>query len=104
MAEINENEMKEVSLEEASVTPAKKPKKEQKKNKQPNGFVRAMKKCGKFFRDVISELKKVVWTSGSEVKKSTIIVVVSVVAFAIAIGLIDLAGRTIVDTLAGLYK
>ena len=104
MAEINENEMNEVPAEETPVTPVQKPKKEQKKNKQPNGFVRLMKKCGKFFRDVLSELKKVVWTPKSEVKKSTIIVIVSVVAFAIAIGLIDLAGRTIVDTLAGLYK
>ena len=102
MAEINENEMNEVPAEETSVTPAKKPKKEHKK--QPNGFVRAMKKCGKFFRDVVSELKKVVWTPKGEVKKSAIIVIVSVVAFAIAIGLIDLAGRTIVDTLAGLYR
>jgi preprotein translocase subunit SecE len=102
MAEINENEMNEVPAEETSITPVKKPKKEQKK--QPNGFVRAMKRCGKFFRDVVSELKKVVWTPKSEVKKSSIIVIVSVVAFAIVIGLIDLGGRTLVDTLAGLYR
>ena len=104
MAEINKNEMNEVSEKEASVTPVHKPKKQQKKDKKPNGFVRALKKCGKFFRDVWSELKKVVWTPKSEVKRSTIIVVVSVVVFAFVIGLIDVAGRTLVDLLAGLYK
>ena len=72
--------------------------------KKENWFKSTWGKVARYFRELKSELKKVVWTPKGEVKKSAIIVIVSVVVFAIAIGLIDLAGRTIVDTLAGLYK
>ena len=58
----------------------------EKKNKpksvenKPNFFVRAGKKIAKFCKDTVGELKKVVWTSKSEVWKSFELVIATVVA------------------------
>ena len=46
---------------------------------------------GKFFRVYKSEAKKVVWLPWSQTKKSTLVVLVVLIAFAVAICLIDLA-------------
>ena len=43
-----------------------------------------------FFREVRSECKKIVWTPWKTVKKSTLIVVIVVVVFAVLIGALDL--------------
>ena len=47
-------------------------------------------KVAKFFRVYKSECKKIVWLSWSQTKKSTLVVLVVLVVFAIAIALIDL--------------
>jgi len=47
-------------------------------------------KVQKFFREYKSELKKIVWSPARDVKKNTIAVIVIALAFAIAIGLLDL--------------
>ncbi len=99
MADMNEN--KEV-LEEESLPVKKEAQKPAKKG--PNAFVRFFKKIGKFFRDIWSELKKVVWTPKSDVKKNTILVVVSVVLFAAAIFVVDVTGGFLVELLAKLIK
>ena len=57
--------------------------------KKPNIFVRAARAIKKFFRDLISEMKKVVWLSAKETRKQTIVVVVTVIAVSIVIGLVD---------------
>lgn len=58
-----------------------------KKVKKPGMSVRA--KIAKFFRDYRSELKKIVWCPWKQVRKNTILVVVSVIVLSIMIGLMD---------------
>ena len=67
-----------------------------------NVFVRIWNRIRKFFKDTVSELKKVSWTSKSELFKSTKLVVVTVLAVCIAIALIDLGASWVVNSLAGL--
>ena len=67
-----------------------------------NVFVRIWNKIKKFFKDTGSELKKVSWTSKTELSKSTKLVVVTVIAVCIAIALIDLGASWAVNSLAGL--
>ena len=69
---------------------------------KPNFFVRASKKIVKFSKDTVGELKKVVWTSRSEVWKSLQLVIASVVAISVAIALIDLASSSLINFVAGL--
>ena len=56
-----------------------------KKTKKPGLF----KRIGKFFRECVSEMKKVTWLSGKETMKSSMIVVVVTVALCVLIGLLD---------------
>jgi len=67
-----------------------------------NVFVRIWNKIKKFFKDTASELKKVSWTSKTELFKSTKLVVVTVVAVCIVIALIDLGASWVINSLAGL--
>ncbi len=65
-------------------------KKEKKKRKN---------RLAKWFREMRSELKKVVWPTRKQVVNNTIIVLVIVVISAIAIWAVDQAGSAIVTTL-----
>ena len=67
-----------------------------------NVFVRICNKIKKFFKDTVSELKKVSWTSKTELFKSTKLVVVTVIAVCIVIALIDLGASWVINSLAGL--
>ena len=67
-----------------------------------NVFVRIWNKIKKFFKDTASELKKVSWTSKTELFKSTKLVVVTVIAVCIVIALIDLGASWVINSLAGL--
>ena len=67
-----------------------------------NVFVRIWKKITKFCKDTVSELKKVSWTSKTELFKSTKLVVITVIAVCIAIALIDLGASWAINSLAGL--
>ena len=67
-----------------------------------NVFVRIWNKIRKFFKDTVSELKKVSWTSKTELFKSTKLVVVTVIAVCIVIALIDLGASWVINSLAGL--
>ena len=71
-------------------------------DKKPNFFVRVWRKICKLFKDVVGEMKKVVWTSKSELKKSTKIVIVTVVVFAVAIAVVDVLFFNGIELLAGL--
>ena len=71
-------------------------------DKKPNFFVRIWRKIVKFCKDVKGEMKKVVWTSGNEVKKNTKLVVVTVVAVAVAIALVDTLCAWIINSFAGM--
>ena len=48
-----------------------------------------MRKIVQFFKDRFAELKKVIWPSRSEVASSTKVVIISVVIFAVVLGLVD---------------
>ena len=108
MADNNENmdvTENNVTPETAPVLPkSEKPAKEKKEKKGPNAFVRLFLKIKKFVRDIISELKKVVWTSKTDLRKNTILVVVAVVAFSAAIFVVDISGGALVEALAKLIK
>ena len=67
-----------------------------------NVFVRIWNKIKKFGKDTVSELKKVSWTSKTELFKSTKLVVITVLAVCIVIALIDLGASWAVNALAGL--
>ncbi|MBQ8908627.1 MAG: preprotein translocase subunit SecE [Clostridia bacterium] len=81
MADLNEK-----LPEEAASSAAEKKTKEEKK---PNFFARTWGKIKKFFRDYVSEMKKVVWLSRKETVRSSVVVVVMVVILSIAIALVD---------------
>ena len=77
-------------------------KKPVKNEKKPNFFVTFGKKIAKFIKDTKGELKKVVWTSKSEVWKSFQLVIATVVGVSIAIALIDYVSSFVINTIAGL--
>jgi len=70
--------------------------------KKPNFFVRMGKRIAKAWREYISEMKKVVWMSGKDVKKNTLLVVVTVLAIGLAIGIVDYVFSTIIEGFAGM--
>ena len=101
MAENNKNinnsaESKEVASKKAETKATKS------QDKKPNIFVRLGKKIKKLCRDLGSEMKKVVWLSKSETKKSSVLVIVTVIAIAAAIGVVDTAFSTVINFIAGL--
>ncbi len=65
-------------------------------------FVNIWNKIKKFSKDTVSELKKVSWTSKTELFKSTKLVVVTVLAVCIVIALIDLGASWVINSIAGL--
>lgn len=74
----------------------------EKGEKKPNFFVRIWRKLVKLCKDVVGEMKKVVWTSKAELWKSTKIVLVTVVVFAVAIAIVDVLFFNGIELLAGL--
>ena len=77
-------------------------KKAKSEEKKPNIFVRGFKKLQKFLKDTKGELKKVVWTSKSDVWKSFQLVIATVVAVSAAIAVIDYVSSFVINTIAGL--
>lgn len=62
-------------------------------NKKPNFFVRTGRRFAKWFREMKSELKKVVWPSGKQLVNNTLVVLVSVLIVGVIVCLFDrLAG------------
>ena len=101
MAEENKNLQAE-NTADVSVEVTKKSDKKSVKTDKPNFFVRVWNKIVKLYKDLVGELKKVTWTSKSELWKSTKLVVITVVAVGVAIALVDYVSSLIVNTLAGL--
>lgn len=96
MSEENKKLPVNETVEEAKV-------KEQKKvNKRPNFFVRIWKKLCKLCKDVVGEMKKVVWTPKDELNKSTKIVLATVVAIGLSIAIVDTCFSWVINTVAGL--
>lgn len=72
-------------------------------NKKPNFFVRIGKRLAKWFREMKSELKKVVWPSGKQLLNNTLVVLVSVLIVGIIVCLFDLLAGFGIDLLGKLF-
>lgn len=72
-------------------------------DKKPIFIVRIWKKLCKLFKDVVGEMKKVVWTPKDELRKSTKLILATVVAVGIAIAVVDTSFSWIVNSIAGLF-
>ena len=66
-------------------------------------FKKVWKKVKKFTTDTVNEMKKVVWTPKNELKKSTLLVVVTVAVVAAAIAVIDSAFSWAINGIAGIF-
>lgn len=58
-------------------------------NKKPNFFVRTGRKLSKWFREMKSELKKVVWPSSKQLVNNTLIVLAAVIVVGAIVFLFD---------------
>ncbi len=84
VAEVSEQETPAAPV--SSKTEGKKAK--AKKDKKPNFFVRLGRRLAKFWRDYVSEAKKVKWNSWKNVWKSSwLVVVVVVIISAVVLGI-----------------
>ena len=67
--------------------------------KKQNWFKRAWGAICRYFRELRSELKKVVWSTPKQVLKSTLIVLVCVLIVGVFIWVFDFVARFGIDTL-----
>lgn len=72
-------------------------------NKKPNFFVRAGRRFSKWFREMKSELKKVVWPSGKQLVNNTLVVLVSVLIVGVIVCLFDMLAGLGIDLLSNLF-
>lgn len=73
-------------------------------NKKPNVFVRAGQRIKRWFREMRSELKKVVWPTKSQMVNNVIIVLVCCVIVGIFIWVFDAIANLFVQGLITLFK
>ena len=67
--------------------------------KKPNWFVRAWRGVCRYFRELRSELKKVVWPTPKQVVKNTLIVLACVLIVGVFIWLFDFVAQVGIDSL-----
>ena len=72
--------------------------------KKKNWFARAWGAICRYFRELRSELKKVVWPTPKQVLKNTLIVLACVICVGVFIWLFDFVARIGIDALIGLFK
>ena len=72
--------------------------------KKANWFSRTFGKVAKYFRELRSELKKVVWSSPKQVAKNTLIVLACVLVIGAFIWVFDPVARLGVSTLVDAFK
>jgi len=58
-----------------------------------------MKRLIQYFKDSYAEMKKVMWPTKDEVSSSTVVVLVSVVIFAVLLGVIDFLLANLIEIL-----
>ena len=92
----------EMNKENANVEEVAAPAKAKKVVKKDNFFKRMWKKLVKLCKDTVGEMKKVVWTSKSELWKNTKLVLFSVIAISLAIAVVDTTFTYLFTTIAGL--
>ena len=71
--------------------------------KKENWFVSKWNQTKKFFREIRSELKKVVWSTPKQVAKNTLIVVACVLVVGVFIWLFDFVAQTGITGLINLF-
>ena len=71
--------------------------------KKENWFARTWGSIRRYFRELRSELKKVVWPTPKQVAKNTLIVVACVVVIGAFIWLFDFVARLGIDGLISLF-
>ena len=69
-----------------------------------NWFARAWGAICRYFRELRSELKKVVWPTPKQVAKNTLIVVACVLVIGVFIWLFDFVARIGVDALISVFN
>ena len=72
-------------------------------NKKPNIFVRMGTGLSRWFREMKSELKKVVWPSGKQLVNNTVVVLVAVLIVGIIVCLFDLGAGELIGLLRKLF-
>ena len=72
--------------------------------KKANWFARAWGRICRYFRELRSELKKVVWSSPKQVAKNTLIVLACVLIVGVFVWVFDLVARTGIDALIQAVK
>lgn len=93
-----DKEQKAVQETAAKEKPAKE------KAKKPNAFVRRIKAIGRYFREMKSELKKVVWPTRKQVIRNTIVVILVVLVVGVLIWLFDWLAAAVVKALVNLAQ
>jgi len=83
-------------------TAKQKPAKE--KAKKPNAFVRGWKRVTRYFREMKSELKKVVWPTRKQVIRNTIVVILVVLVVGVLIWLFDWLAAAVIKALVNLAQ
>ena len=72
--------------------------------KKQNWFARTWGRICRYFRELRSELKKVVWSTPKQVLKNTLIVIVCVLFVGAFIWVFDLVSRVGIDALIDVCK
>ncbi len=93
-----DKEQKAVQQSAAKDKPAKE------KAKKPNAFVRFFKRVARYFREMKSELKKVVWPTRQQVVRNTIVVILVVLVIGVLIWLFDWLAAAIIRALINLVN
>ena len=71
--------------------------------KKENWFARTWGKVRKYFRELRSELKKVVWPTPQQVGKNALVVAACVLVVGVFIWLFDFVARFGIDALIGAF-
>lgn len=73
-------------------------------NKKENVFVRAGKRISRWFREMRSELKKVVWPNKSQMVNNTLVVIACVLVVGVFIWVFDAVAGLVVNGIITLIK
>ena len=73
-------------------------------NKKPNFFVRTGSRIARWFREMKSELKKVVWPSGKQLVNNTLVVLAAVLVVGVVVVLFDFLADNGVALLGRLFS
>ena len=73
-------------------------------NKKENFFVRTGKRIARWFREMRSELKKVVWPTKSQIINNTLVVIACVIVVGIFIWIFDFAVGQLVTFILDQFK